>query len=121
MEYKTIIERGDLEIQLCGGYISVLAGNGVYFGETLTEEEEKKLYEVLKEKYDNHYRDVTDCRNCRAAYYYSGHGECWAECSHPDSNLEPYQSILYGCNQAFPGVPAWCPLGLGGKNEKESS
>jgi hypothetical protein len=57
--------------------------------------------------------EVTDCRDCPFAHSHSGQGECWTECNHPANGREPYEDILWGCQEGFKEVPEWCPLGLG--------
>jgi hypothetical protein len=54
--------------------------------------------------------EVTDCRDCPFKREYSGHGECWAECIHPDNKREVYDNILWGCQSSFKSIPEWCPI-----------
>ena len=54
-------------------------------------------------------KEVTDCRDCPMATEHYGQGECWTQCSHPDRKTTAYGNILWGAQQQFQAVPAWCP------------
>ena len=58
--------------------------------------------------------EVTGCDNCPFAHHHVSQGECWTECVNKDSGRGYYKNILFGCQEKFKAVPAWCPLGLGG-------
>jgi len=53
--------------------------------------------------------EVTDCRDCPYRYDNRSHGECWAECSHPEAP-GGFKNILWGCQEHFEKVPGWCPI-----------
>jgi len=61
--------------------------------------------------------EVTDCRDCPYKHDHRGHGECWAECNHPDAP-GGYKNILWGCQESFEKVPGWCPIFSKAKGEQ---
>ena len=51
-----------------------------------------------------------DCRDCPHRKSIRGQGECWEECGHPDRRVGIYENILWGCQEQFKSVPAYCPI-----------
>lgn len=56
--------------------------------------------------------NMKDCRDCPFKASIRGHGECWEQCTHKNHGQAPYANILWGCQEDFKEIPAWCPLGL---------
>lgn len=63
--------------------------------------------------------EFEDCKGCPYYDHHYGQGECWYECNHP-KGPNGYGNIIHGCNGVYEGVPLWCPVKKGEKENEQS-